>query len=369
MFLHYILQRPKGLYLILVFLSVPTLINAAQSPPDIKTNNNQLNNKQTPDKIHRTMSNKFITLFDNANKELRDSIDELNKKKEHELSELMASDKTNKNELQKQIIEKYNNLGKKLWDKRNQLRRKIQKLRLAVQKEYIHGSSDLNSLQSTVTSLNLDGVRNLDISRVLANVSLISSGQLNLPAGVTSPNDSFTQPPVSQTGETPAAGNANIVQGSLPQESSIGEQVLEAENQQQAWLRREQFFEAEKQRIQQAQREAEQRQHRLNGLRNQNNQYDGPLDCNDTVAAIRPTAQDICNGIDDNCDGRIDWDTAANRSHWVPMFLDRDGDGHGDPSERADMCPRDALLGDTDYKVSRGDDCDDTNAEIWQNCQ
>ena len=33
---------------------------------------------------------------------------------------------------------------------------------------------------------------------------------------------------------------------------------------------------------------------------------DSPIDCDDTETAIHPGGQEICNGIDDNCDGLID---------------------------------------------------------------
>jgi hypothetical protein len=31
-----------------------------------------------------------------------------------------------------------------------------------------------------------------------------------------------------------------------------------------------------------------------------------PLDCNDADAAIHPDATEVCNGIDDNCNGQVD---------------------------------------------------------------
>jgi hypothetical protein len=51
----------------------------------------------------------------------------------------------------------------------------------------------------------------------------------------------------------------------------------------------------------------------------------GVVDCNDNNAAVHPGATEVCNGIDDNCDNRID-------------DIDADGDGVND-------CTRDRCLG------------------------
>ncbi len=389
----------KRTFFILLLLSVSAFVSGAESLSTDTINSRELENPgYSTKKIIHSISNKFNSLFERADTELKASTAKLEAKQKQEVDELMSSGKKNKNKLHRQINEKFRSMRKELWDKRKQLRDKIQKLSLAVQNETIHQRAELTTLQSNIMDLNLETITNLDLSRILSNGGLISPGMLNIPSGTSGPtsglalpgqnptgisgNDTSqattetsasaigaTQPPPTQTGATPDTGTTNISQGSLPQQPSIGDRVLEAENQQQAWLRREQFFRGEQQRIQRAQEEAAERQRQIDALRNQNNNYRGPLDCNDNNAAIHPNAQDICNGIDDNCDGKVDFDTAAGHSHLVPMYLDRDGDGHGDPAERAEMCPRDALLGETDYKVNRGDDCDDHNSEIWQDCQ
>src|SRR5690606_27098481 len=48
-------------------------------------------------------------------------------------------------------------------------------------------------------------------------------------------------------------------------------------------------------------------------------------DCDDANPAIRPTAPEQCNGIDDDCDGEAD--DAITYVDWWP---DLDGDGFGD---------------------------------------
>ena len=53
-------------------------------------------------------------------------------------------------------------------------------------------------------------------------------------------------------------------------------------------------------------------------------------DCDDADAAINPAALEVCNGVDDNCDGRTDADDAT-LTDGVTGYADRDGDGFGDP--------------------------------------
>lgn len=79
-------------------------------------------------------------------------------------------------------------------------------------------------------------------------------------------------------------------------------------------------------------------------------------DCNDLVASANPGADELCNGIDDNCDGAIDEDTAIDATEW---FSDVDGDGFGDPASAVPGC---AQPSDT---VADGTDCDDTNDGIY----
>lgn len=67
-----------------------------------------------------------------------------------------------------------------------------------------------------------------------------------------------------------------------------------------------------------------------------------PVDCDDTQATVHPGALELCDGIDNDCDGVVD-DGASE-----PVFADCDGDGagtgasssgcHGTPLDRAE-CP------------------------------
>lgn len=75
-------------------------------------------------------------------------------------------------------------------------------------------------------------------------------------------------------------------------------------------------------------------------------------DCNDTVSTINPSAAEICNGKDDNCDGKSD------DGQGITYYRDADGDGYGDASVTTTGCNP-----PTGY-VSRSGDCDDTKNAI-----
>jgi len=83
--------------------------------------------------------------------------------------------------------------------------------------------------------------------------------------------------------------------------------------------------------------------------------YGSGTDCNDKDAAIHPGAEETCNHVDDDCDGRVDVDPVDGR----PFYVDADGDGYGDDDEIVSQCAWSAgLTGD-------GGDCDDTNDEVY----
>ena len=78
-------------------------------------------------------------------------------------------------------------------------------------------------------------------------------------------------------------------------------------------------------------------------------------DCDDGSAAIYPGALDVCNGIDDDCDGVVD--PTFEDGTW---YADLDGDGHGDP---ALIIP--ATCGVPEGAVNVADDCDDSDAAVF----
>ncbi len=77
----------------------------------------------------------------------------------------------------------------------------------------------------------------------------------------------------------------------------------------------------------------------------------GGLDCDDADPLQNPTAAELCNGEDDDCDGQIDIGTIDS----ITFYLDNDGDGFGNAGITADDCsPPSGYVGDDT-------DCDDSD--------
>ncbi len=77
------------------------------------------------------------------------------------------------------------------------------------------------------------------------------------------------------------------------------------------------------------------------------------MDCDDDDAMVHPFADEVCNALDDDCDGDIDEGLEGT------YYADVDGDGHGDPGAPIVAC--EAPLG----FVEEDDDCDDTQPAVY----
>ncbi len=73
-------------------------------------------------------------------------------------------------------------------------------------------------------------------------------------------------------------------------------------------------------------------------------------DCDDNQNTIYPDALEVCNGLDDDCDGNIDEGLLV-----FTWYTDADGDGFGDATMSMDSCAQPVGY------VNNNDDCDDTD--------
>ena len=80
-------------------------------------------------------------------------------------------------------------------------------------------------------------------------------------------------------------------------------------------------------------------------------------DCDDHDAAVGPHAVELCNEVDDDCDGDTDEDDADDAAVWT---LDGDGDGHGDPAGSTVV----ACTAPSGF-AGPADDCDDLDPAVY----
>lgn len=79
-------------------------------------------------------------------------------------------------------------------------------------------------------------------------------------------------------------------------------------------------------------------------------------DCNDGDASVYPGAQEICDGLDQDCD-RVPDNSAVDAQE---LWVDSDDDGFGDPNRKELICPMDGW-------VDNDDDCNDGDGDIYPN--
>jgi hypothetical protein len=81
---------------------------------------------------------------------------------------------------------------------------------------------------------------------------------------------------------------------------------------------------------------------------------DNSDDCDDLQASVNPSAEEVCDGVDQDCDTEIDED-ATDPATW---YADTDTDGYGDANVSEDACDA------PDGYVDNADDCNDADTAV-----
>ncbi|MCB9744202.1 MAG: hypothetical protein H6741_35060 [Alphaproteobacteria bacterium] len=86
---------------------------------------------------------------------------------------------------------------------------------------------------------------------------------------------------------------------------------------------------------------------------------DNSADCDDTEAAVNPAAQEVCNDVDDDCDGDVDdADASLDATTGSAWYADTDGDSYGDATASSWACDQPS------GSVADSTDCDDGDAAV-----
>ena len=87
-------------------------------------------------------------------------------------------------------------------------------------------------------------------------------------------------------------------------------------------------------------------------------------DCLDSDDTVNPEGSEVCDGLDNDCDGLLDDDDdSVDLQTARAWYADADEDGFGDPDEVVQAC------GQPDGTVIEGGDCDDDDAAIRPDAQ
>ena len=87
--------------------------------------------------------------------------------------------------------------------------------------------------------------------------------------------------------------------------------------------------------------------------------FTAPLagDCNDSNLDVHPLAEEICNQMDDDCDGDVD---NVGATGCVLKYKDGDDDDYGLLSDKECVCGSKGV-----YSASEAGDCDDTDGDVY----
>ena len=87
-------------------------------------------------------------------------------------------------------------------------------------------------------------------------------------------------------------------------------------------------------------------------------------DCNDDDPDINAGAQEVCNGVDDDCDDRVDDDDTDVSLEGLPVYyIDADADGYGDEGMEVVACERPTGVADVAGDCNDGDETINPEAE------
>ena len=81
---------------------------------------------------------------------------------------------------------------------------------------------------------------------------------------------------------------------------------------------------------------------------------DNSADCDDDDPDVHPDAEEVCDGVDNDCDFETDEDAIDQRT----FYRDSDADGHGDDDDSIKACDL------PDGYVIWGGDCDESNPDV-----